>query len=1080
MEGTSEVNDTLENSAENPHLQRKEHEQAPRPEDCNAMELPALSVSQETGWPVHLFSMKFPEIISETLEDKKLLRCTSSQSGSEHLGTNLCSTSDANAMVEELTLTNYKNARMALAGCSNSGDKTVRNSMWQNLYKLVGDPMHMVSKAPITNGCDDTGNVLLNQHRPQQLLPHRQTKQNFSMVSECFSEGGSITSSDNMCTDFLGGIRTKVLPAHGLPEFLVKSSLKRKGIAYRHPSTCDAPGVEVRSHNNGVARGDAGKLSDKSHNFTPKIEDSALYAGGGGFVLDSLSGINLREWLNSGRHKIDKSQRLGIFKQILEFVDNSHSQGAALQDLRPWFFLLTSPNHVKYVGSFISQVHVDVPMVAMDQGVSYSTNRLKRKSHLEVGKEAHEVLLAKQQKVSGQVRSGSQCSPFGEKFGWKVEAGRAADSGNFIVQNSGFNFREQFIAVDGREVVNTIDIPSISLNNFQQPVRDIVQLEEMWYTSPEELNSNVCPFSSNVYSLGVLFFELLCYFESWKVHAAAMVDLHHRILPPNFLSECPKEAAFCLWLLHPEPSSRPKSRDILLCEFMCEAQDLKFVDHALTSIEEEDAEAELLLHFLLCVKEQKEKRGEKLAADLRCLRADIGEVERRNSSRIELPHIISSSAIICGNPDRYLDSESVHPERISRLSMSETSEARLMRNMGQLEHAYFSIRSDVELPSADAVARTDTDVLRSCDRWPPTQNIANECCTSKERDRVGAFFDGLCKYARYSKFEVRGTIRNGDLVNSANVICSLSFDRDEDYLAAAGVSKKIKIFELGSLLNENVDIHYPAVEMLSKSKLSCVCWNSYIKNYLASTDYDGVVQLWDASTGQGFTRYADHQRRAWSVDFSQVDPTKLASGSDDCSVKLWSLKEKNCINTIRNVANICCVQFSSHSTHLLAVGSADYKVYCYDLRNTRIPWCTLTGHGKAVSYVKFVDSETLVSASTDNSLKLWDLHKTNANGLSTTACSLTLTGHTNEKNFVGLSVSDGYIACGSETNEVYAYYKSLPMPITSQKFGSMDPITGLEIGDDNGQFVSSVCWREKSNMVVAANSSGCIKLLQMV
>lgn len=54
------------------------------------------------------------------------------------------------------------------------------------------------------------------------------------------------------------------------------------------------------------------------------------------------------------------------------------------------------------------------------------------------------------------------------------------------------------------------------------------------------------------------------------------------------------------------------------------------------------------------------------------------------------------------------------------------------------------------------------------------------------------------------------------------------------------------------------------------------------------------------------------------------------------------------------------------------------------------------------------------------------------------------------------------------------------MPVTSHKFGSIDPITEHEIVDDNGQFVSSVCWRQNSNMVVAANSSGRIKLLQLV
>lgn len=54
------------------------------------------------------------------------------------------------------------------------------------------------------------------------------------------------------------------------------------------------------------------------------------------------------------------------------------------------------------------------------------------------------------------------------------------------------------------------------------------------------------------------------------------------------------------------------------------------------------------------------------------------------------------------------------------------------------------------------------------------------------------------------------------------------------------------------------------------------------------------------------------------------------------------------------------------------------------------------------------------------------------------------------------------------------------MPVTSHRFGSIDPISGKETDVDNGLFVSSVCWREKSDMVIAANSSGCIKVLQMV
>lgn len=35
----------------------------------------------------------------------------------------------------------------------------------------------------------------------------------------------------------------------------------------------------------------------------------------------------------------------------------------------------------------------------------------------------------------------------------------------------------------------------------------------------------------------------------------------------------------------------------------------------------------------------------------------------------------------------------------------------------------------------------------------------------------------------------------------------------------------------------------------------------------------------------------EHEKRVWSVNYSLVDPTKLASGSDDGTVKLWSINQ---------------------------------------------------------------------------------------------------------------------------------------------------------------------------------------------
>jgi len=95
---------------------------------------------------------------------------------------------------------------------------------------------------------------------------------------------------------------------------------------------------------------------------------------------------------------------------------------------------------------------------------------------------------------------------------------------------------------------------------------------------------------------------------------------------------------------------------------------------------------------------------------------------------------------------------------------------------------------------------------------------------------------------------------------------SIEFDRDYEHFAVAGVSKKIKVkfdrwkilvstsflklYEYESVLNNTVDSHYPTKEVLCTAKLSCISWNPYLRNYLASSDYDGFVTIWDMATAQ--------------------------------------------------------------------------------------------------------------------------------------------------------------------------------------------------------------------------------------
>lgn len=281
-------------------------------------------------------------------------------------------------------------------------------------------------------------------------------------------------------------------------------------------------------------------------------------------------------------------------------------------------------------------------------------------------------------------------------------------------------------------------------------------------------------------------------------------------------------------------------RQILQSEVVNRLQEVS-VKKLSSSVEQEDAELDLLLHFLSSLKEQKQNHAANLMETIGFIEADVEEVERRHSLRKPLIDCGLYDESLSGRKYMFVSKEDSRSEVLSPLfPVPSSNESRLMKNIDQFESAYFSMRSRIQIPETDSRIRRDKDLLRTRNNWyVGTKDEDKETCT----DRLGAIFDGLCKYSRYSKFEVRGILRNGDFSSSSKVISSMSFDRDEDYFATAGVSMKIKIFEFNAFFNDSVDIHYPVIEMSNKSRITCVCWNNYIKSYLASSDYDGVIKV---------------------------------------------------------------------------------------------------------------------------------------------------------------------------------------------------------------------------------------------
>lgn len=367
-----------------------------------------------------------------------------------------------------------------------------------------------------------------------------------------------------------------------------------------------------------------------------------------------------------------------------------------------------------------------------------------------------------------------------------------------------------------------------------------------------------------------------------------------------------------------------------------------------------------------------------------------------------------------------------------------------------------------------------SDLQQSYFNFRAKDLVINSAGGSLTRCGLDTFHESLSKFSRFTTVKPLATLNYvNEHFNASNIVSSIEFDKDNEFFAIAGVTKKIKVFDYGNVIRDAVEIHYPINEMLCNSKISCVSWSYSHKNVLASSDYEGTVTLWDCITSTKMKTYQEHEKRCWSVDFNKLDTKLIASGSDDSKVKIWSTNMDHSITSLEAKANVCCVKFNPESSFHLAFGSADHCVHYYDLRNTKQPFEVFKGHKKAVSYVKFLNSHELVSASTDSQLKLWNVNQSN--------CIRSFKGHLNEKNFVGLATDGDFIACGSESNSLYVYYKGLSSHVLTFRFDTTKSIIEKDRKDeDSTEFVSAVCWRLGSNVVVSANSQGTIKVLELV
>ncbi|KAH1103729.1 hypothetical protein GYH30_037578 [Glycine max] len=566
--------------------------------------------------------------------------------------------------------------------------------------------------------------------------------------------------------------------------------------------------------------------------------------------------ISLRQWLDKPERSVGAFECLHIFRQIVEIVSVAHSQGVVVHNVRPSCFVMSSFNHISFIESASCS---DTGSDSLGEGLNNQGGEVKTPTSLcphdmpQQSMGSEDFMPVKT--LTTPAQSDSSCM-----LSSAVYAARAS-----LIEETEENKmkdRRKDDEVEGKK------------QSF--PMKQILLMEMSWYTSPEEGAGESSSCASDVYRLGVLLFELFCPLSSREEKSRTMSSLRHRVLPPQLLLKWPKEASFCLWLLHPDPSGRPTLGELLQSDFLNEQRDDMEEREAAIELRQRIDDQELLLEFLLLLQQRKQEVAEKLQHTVSFLCSDIEEVTKQHvrfkeitgaelgsdehsaSSFPSMTVVDSEGSAFLGTRKRVrlgMDVKNIEEcvgdvgddQKSNGSFLSKSS--RLMKNFKKLESAYFLTRCRPAYSSGKLAVRHPPVTSDGRGSVVMTERSCINDLKSKEQCREGAsawinpFLEGLCKYLSFSKLKVKADLKQGDLLHSSNLVCSLSFDRDGEFFATAGVNKKIKVFECDSIINEDRDIHYPVVEMASRSKLSSICWNTYIKSQIASSNFEGVVQV---------------------------------------------------------------------------------------------------------------------------------------------------------------------------------------------------------------------------------------------
>ena len=145
-------------------------------------------------------------------------------------------------------------------------------------------------------------------------------------------------------------------------------------------------------------------------------------------------------------------------------------------------------------------------------------------------------------------------------------------------------------------------------------------------------------------------------------------------------------------------------------------------------------------------------------------------------------------------------------------------------------------------------------------------------------------------------------------------------------------------------------------------------------NYLVSGCDSGLALIWDLQRGEMAKRFAAHDSQIDYVDFSP-DGRLLATASHDRTAKIWDFADMTELRTLKGHNDyVISIDFSPDG-RTLATASADHTAKLWDVSSGK-EIATLKGHSWFVHGVAFSpDGQTVATTGSDGEIKFWDIYR---------------------------------------------------------------------------------------------------------